>query len=170
MVEAERTHTVPVLNALHQHSAPQTQTNQLLYLTLAAAGRLLLLDACYRGNSSSTTYNSSRFHPLFILSTGLFLARLDDGIMGKKSKRDSAARQHSKAEKKKAQEKSTITFYHFTRPQTVPIILEHGLRRGDVAISRCRGFNAVWLTTDPDPMKLVIGNDPSTFEKRKAVK
>ena len=47
------------------------------------------------------------------------------------------------------------TFYHFTRGITLAHILHDenggGLTKGDVRTTHQTGFNAVWLTTDPNP-------------------
>ena len=68
--------------------------------------------------------------------------------------------------RRETKEKSTITFYHFTRPKYLWLICQNGVRKGDIVISASTGFNAVWLTTDPDPMNFNVGGHPSTLEKR----
>ena len=44
-----------------------------------------------------------------------------------------------------------LTMYHFTNHFHMPSIENSGLNRGDVATSPFGGYNAVWLTTDPNP-------------------
>ena len=44
-----------------------------------------------------------------------------------------------------------MILYHFTRPNYVESIQEHGIIRGDVPTTPAGGFNAPWLTDDPEP-------------------
>ena len=44
-----------------------------------------------------------------------------------------------------------MKLYHFTDPNRLPSIEQHGIFRGDVPISIAGGYNAPWLTTDPTP-------------------
>jgi len=44
-----------------------------------------------------------------------------------------------------------MILYHFTRPNNVESIKEYGIIRGDVPTSPTDGFNAPWLTDDPEP-------------------
>lgn len=44
-----------------------------------------------------------------------------------------------------------MKFYHFTYPYRVKQILEEGLIDGDVPLSINTGFNAPWITRDPNP-------------------
>lgn len=41
------------------------------------------------------------------------------------------------------------TFYHYTARERLPVILQQGLRLGDVPTSQFGGRNGVWFTTDP---------------------
>lgn len=43
-----------------------------------------------------------------------------------------------------------MRLYHFTSKHHLPGIVAQGLVRGDVPTSPMGGFNAVWLTSDPD--------------------
>lgn len=45
-----------------------------------------------------------------------------------------------------------MRFYHFTYPYRVSSILMEGLDTGDVPLSISSGFNAPWVTRDPNPM------------------
>mgnify|MGYP003661519261 CR=1 FL=1 len=42
-------------------------------------------------------------------------------------------------------------FYHFTAKDRLEMIQADGIMYGDVPTSMSEGFNAVWLTTDPNP-------------------
>jgi len=42
------------------------------------------------------------------------------------------------------------TFYHFTSPDRVELIRQHGILMGDVPLTPTGGFNAPWLTEDPE--------------------
>lgn len=42
-------------------------------------------------------------------------------------------------------------FYHFTAKDRLEMIEKVGIMYGDVPTSMSEGFNAVWLTTDPNP-------------------
>lgn len=42
------------------------------------------------------------------------------------------------------------TLYHFTARLYLPSILRNGINKGDVATAPDHGFNAPWLTTDPE--------------------
>ena len=44
----------------------------------------------------------------------------------------------------------TRTLYHFTSVFHMPIIMESGIAKGDVALSPETGYNAPWLTDDDD--------------------
>ena len=44
-----------------------------------------------------------------------------------------------------------MRLYHFTNHLWLPLILDAGISRGDVPTSPTGGFNAPWLTVDPEP-------------------
>lgn len=60
-------------------------------------------------------------------------------------------------------------FYHCTRAITVAriILSGDGLKKGDVATSSSSGFNAVWLSTDPDPSHYVLKNWPVVEQEKR---
>jgi hypothetical protein len=59
-----------------------------------------------------------------------------------------------------------LTFYHFTRLLTIGTIYESGLRKGDIPLTLSTGFNAVWLTTDPDPTRFFYVDEANSQMKR----
>jgi hypothetical protein len=67
-----------------------------------------------------------------------------------------------------SEKEDILTFYHFTRPVYVPIILSRGLRKGDIPLSQTTGFNAVWLSKDPNHLKALSSWDGDDCEKRNA--
>ena len=63
-----------------------------------------------------------------------------------------------------------LIFYHFTRGVTVAMMMtlpDTGLTKGDVPITMSSGFNAVWLTTDPDPRNFRHVNTPGIEKQKK---
>ena len=42
------------------------------------------------------------------------------------------------------------TYYHFTRLENLLLIRDEGITRGDVATAPLEGFNAPWLSSNPD--------------------
>lgn len=54
-----------------------------------------------------------------------------------------------------------MILYHFTRPAYVDSILKNGINRGDVPTTPTEGFQAPWLTSNPEParQKWVVTTD-----------
>jgi len=51
-----------------------------------------------------------------------------------------------------------MILYHFTDLYRLDSIKKHGIYKGDVPISIMGGYNAPWLTTDPNPSNQKWGN------------
>ena len=45
-----------------------------------------------------------------------------------------------------------MILYHFTSREAAASILRGGISKGDVPLDPVAGFNAPWLTTDPEPL------------------
>lgn len=56
-----------------------------------------------------------------------------------------------KSSKQKVASAKSLSLHHFTSHYHYSRILTEGIMRGDVPTSPNTGYNAVWLTSDPDP-------------------
>lgn len=69
-------------------------------------------------------------------------------------------------------EPEVLTFYHFTRGGTLARIVNQndGLKKGDVPTTPESGFNAVWLTSDPNPENFICRGFPEIEKEKKQVR